>query len=353
MKKLLSLLVSMILLFALLPGLGIAKEAEVKLKVHHFLPAGSNAQKLLIQPWADKVEADSGGRIAVEIYPSMQLGGKPPQLFSQVKDGVVDVVWTLPSYTPGRFPISELFELPYLAGSAEATTQALQEFSETYLEKEFRQVHPLLFHVPTPGLFHTVSKQVKSMEDLKGLKIRTPSAMVTKTLEALGATPVGMPVPEVPQALATEVVDGALIPWEVVKALRLHELTKYHSQPGAERGIYTSIFLLAMNRAKYNSLPDDLKKVIDDNSGMNLAKQIGRAYDLADIEGQDLGKQQGNSFYTMSAAEVERWKQATQPVVDAWVADMEKKGLDGKEMLAKARSLIVKYSNQTVAQGPK
>lgn len=346
MKKSFYLLVLPLLLLALSPGLSLAKEAEVKLKVHHFLPATSNAQTKLIQPWADKIMAESGGRIAVEIYPSMQLGGKAPQLFEQVKDGVVDVIWTLPSYTPGRFPIVELFELPYIAGSAEATTQALQEFSQTYLEKEFRQVHPLLFHVPTPGIFHTVSKQIKTMEDLKGLKIRNPSAAVTQALQTLGATPVGMPVPEVPQALTTGVIEGAVIPWEVGKALRLHEMTKYHTQPGAERGFYTSVFLLAMNRAKYDSLPADLKKVIDNNSGMNIARQIGQAYDQADREGQEIAKKHGNVFYTLPTEEAKRWEQATRPVVEDWVKNMEKKGHNGKEMLAVAQKLIDKYSSQ-------
>ncbi len=343
-KKLFLLAIPLILLI-LFPCAGFAKDAEVTLRVHHFLPATSNAQTKLIQPWANKVIADSGGRIAVEIYPSMQLGGKPPQLYDQLRDGVVDVIWTLPSYTPGRFPISELFELPYVPGSAEATTQALQEFSETYLKKEFRHVHPLLFHVPTPGIFHTASRPIKTMEDLKGLKIRTPSATTTLALQALGTTPVGMPVPEVPQALATEVIDGAVIPWEVVRALRSHELTKYHTQPGAERGFYTSVFLFAMNRDTYNSLPADLKKVIDDNSGMSIARQVGQAYDQADLEGQQLARERGNEFYSLPAAEVKRWEQATRPVIDAWLVTMRKKGHNGQEMLEAAQKLIAKYSD--------
>jgi TRAP-type C4-dicarboxylate transport system substrate-binding protein len=344
MKKMFSLLPAFLLFVVLIPAQSFAQKAEVTLKVHHFLPAQSNAQVLLIQPWADKIIAASKGRIAVEIYPSMQLGGKPPHLFNQVKDGVADVVWTLPSYTPGRFPITDLFELPYIAGSAEATTQALQEFSATYLKEEYAQVHPLLFHVPTPGLFHTASKQIKTMDDLKGLKIRTPSAIVTQSLEALGATPVGMPVPEVPQAMATEVIDGAVVPWEVVKSLRLHELTKFHTQPGGKRGFYTSVFLFAMNKAKYDSLPADLQKIIDDNSGMNLAQKIGKAFDLADIEGQQLGKDRGNTFYSLPAEEVQRWEGATLPVIDTWVANMDKQGHDGKKMLSVARELIKKYS---------
>lgn len=346
MKKRLYRFAILFLFMVLVPCLSFAKDAEFKLKVHHFLPASSNAQKVVIEPWAEKITAESEGRIKVEIYPSMQLGGKPPQLYDQVRDGVVDVIWTVPSYTPGRFPIVEVFELPFVASTAEATTQALQEFSETYLQKEFRHVHPLLFHVPTPGIFHTASRQVKTMEDLKGLKIRTPSATVTQTLEVLGATPVGMPAPEVPQAMTTGVVDGVVIPWEVVKSLRLQDLTKFHTQPGGTHGLYTSAFLFGMNRDRYESLPPDLKKVIDDNSGMNLARQVGRAYDQADLEGQELGRARGNTFYSLPAEESQGWQKATQPVIDNWVASMEKKGLNGKEMLDAARQLIAKYSAQ-------
>lgn len=346
MRKIVALLAVPFLLLAFFPAQSLAQKAEVTLKVHHFLPAGSNAQTKLIQPWADAVTADSGGRIAVEIYPSMQLGGKPPQLFEQVRDGVVDVVWTLPSYTPNRFPIVDLFELPYVSASAEATTQALQEFSQTYLKKEFGQVHPLLFHVPAPGIFHTVSKQIKTKEDLKGMKIRTPSAIVTQSLEALGATPVGMPVPEVPQALSTQVIDGAVVPWEVVSAIRSHELTKYHTDPGDERGFYTSVFLFAMNKAKYDSLPADLKKVIDDNSGMNIAQRVGQEFDKADLAGQELGKKQGNVFYALPAEEVKRWKEATKPVIANWIKNMDKKGLNGEEMFNAANNLVDKYSKQ-------
>ena len=346
MKNLFSLVAVSILLFALVPFQCFAKDAEVKLRVHHFLPVKATAHTQLIKPWSDRVMAESGGRIEVEIYPSMQLGGKPPQLYEQVKDGVVDVAWTLAGYTPGRFPITELFELPFIAGTAEATTQALQEFSTSYLKKEYRAVHPLLFHVHAPGNFHMVSKQIKSMEDLSGMKVRTPTSSVTNALKALGASPVGMPVPEVPQALATEVIDGAVLPWEVVRALRVQEMTKFHTEVGTERGFYTAVFVFAMNQDKYNSLPADLKKVIDNNSGMNIAKQIGQAWDAAELPAIEFAKQRGNTLNSLPPEEVKRWEQATQPVVDAWVEKMDKKGLNGSEMLETARRLITKYSGK-------
>src|SRR5690606_12554640 len=123
-----------------LTGLSIAASAQekVKLKVAHFLPPQSTAQTKLIEPWAKAITEQSGGRIEVEIYPSMQLGGKPPQLFDQVRTGVADVVWTLPGYTPGRFPKTEVFELPFMTSSAEATSQAVMELFNTHLQDEYK-----------------------------------------------------------------------------------------------------------------------------------------------------------------------------------------------------------------------
>jgi TRAP-type C4-dicarboxylate transport system substrate-binding protein len=141
--------------------LSTADSQEITLRAHHFLPPSSPAQQELIEPWAKQVEADSNGRIRVQISPSMQLGGKPPQLYDQVRDGVVDIAWTLLGYTPGRFPIAEVFELPFMVTTAEATTQAAQAFSEKHLQDELRHVHPLLVHVHAPGLFHLASKPVK------------------------------------------------------------------------------------------------------------------------------------------------------------------------------------------------
>lgn len=323
---------------------GVAVAQEVTLKVHHFLPAGSPAQTVLMEPWAEKVMAESQGRIKVEIYPSMQLGGKPPQLFDQARDGVVDVVWTLPGYTAGRFPIAEVFELPFVAASAEATSQAAQAFADKYLQEEFSQVHVLLVHTPAPGKFHLTERPVTNMEDLQGLKLRTPARTVTEALSALGATPLGMPVPEVAQAMTTGVIDGALLPWEVALPLRLHEIAKYHTEYEGAHGFYTSVFLFAMNKAKYASLPDDLKQVIDANSGQALAAQVGRGWDEAEATARAAAVARGNEITVLPQAEIERWQQATQPVIAAWVKAMDERGLNGQQMLDEARALIAQYS---------
>ncbi len=325
---------------ALAMAAGTAQAQDVTLKIHHFLPPPSPAQAKFIQPWADRVTKASGGKLKFQIYPSMQLGGAPPGLFDQARDGVADIVWTLPSYTAGRFPLVEVFELPFMAGTASATAPAVQEFADKHLKDEFKEVKPLVFHAHAPGLFHVKSKPIIYFSDLQGLKIRAPTRSINDALKALGANPVGMPVPQVPQALTTGVIDGTVIPFEVANVLKVHELVKHHS---IVPNFYTSVFIFAMNKAKYDGLPADLKKAIDDNSGLGLAKELGKVWDDAEKPGLEAAQKRGNSFNTMSGSELDKAKAATQPVIDNWVKTANGKGADGKKLLDEARSLIAKY----------
>ncbi|MGF1628656.1 MAG: TRAP transporter substrate-binding protein [Kiloniellaceae bacterium] len=325
---------------------GSAAAQEVTLRVHHFLPPPSTTHRDFIEPWARKVEAESGGRIKIEIYPSMQLGGRPPALYDQVRDGVVDIVWTLPGYTAGRFPIIEVFELPFMAASAEATSQAAHEFYLQHAVEEFADIHPLMVHVHGPGSLHLRNKQVTSLDDLKGLKLRAPTRMTNAALEALGATPIGMPVPAVPESLARGVIDGAALPYEVTLPLKVHELTTSHTEIGGERGLYTAVFLFAMNKARYESLPADLREVIDANSGTALAKQIGKVWDDAEQPGREAAVAQNATFFTIEGEELVRWQAATAGVAEGWIAEMDKAGKDGRALVEAARTLIDSYAEE-------
>ena len=319
---------------------------EVTLKVHHFLPASSFANTLLIQPWCDKIAKESANRLKCQIYPSMQLGGTPPQLFEQARDGVADVVWTLPGYTAGRFPSLEVFELPFMMQSPEATSKAVWDYVQQYsLNTEFKDVKPLAFHVHGDGVFHMTKKPVVTAADLKGLKLRAPTRMTNKFIALLGATPVSMPVPQVGDALSKGVIDGAVVPYEVVPAVKIQELVKFHSETDpAEPAFYTSTFILAMNKAKYESLPADLKKVIDNNSGQALSGMAGKAFLHADGEGKKLTAK--NTTNVIAKAELDKWKVLAQPLADGWVADMNSKGANGKQMLDTARALIAKHAGK-------
>lgn len=321
--------------------------AQVELKIQHFLPAGAPSQKSLIEPWAKAVEEQSQGKIKSRIFPAMQLGGKPPELYDQVRDGIVDVVWTLPSYTPGRFPIMSVFELPFMINNAEATTKAAWEFYETYAKAEFPDVHPLLFHVHARGVIHTKGKAVQSVEDLKGMKLRAPSRPVGDALAKYGATPIFMPVPQTPEALSKNVVEGTVVPWEVTVSLRLYELTDHHTLVLGPRGLYTSVFLYAMNKKKYDGLPADLKKVIDANSGSAITARIGKAWEDVEQPGLDAAKARGNKILTMPDAETAKLRKLAESVHAAWVEDMNKQGKDGAKLLAAAQALIDKHGAKT------
>lgn len=328
----------------LLVGAVPAAAQEAVLRIQHFLPPTSTAQKQLIEPWAARVSEQSNGRIQTEIYPAMQLGGKPPQLFDQVREGIVDVVWTLAGYTPGRFPKLEVLELPFVAGNAKATSAAAHEYYETYAASELADVYPILVHTHAPGSFHMRNKPIRRIEDVQGAKIRVPSRPINSVLTALGAAPVGMPVPQVPEALSRGVVDGAVLPFEVTLPLRIHELTNSHTEFGGERGLYTAVFLFLMNKAKYGSLPQDLRKIISNNSGIQLALTVGEAWDKAEEPGRQAARDLGNSFYEIDDAELHRWKQATRPVLDQWVKQRTDAGDDGQALLDAARRLVTKYS---------
>lgn len=323
-----------------------AQEPEFTLKFHHMLPPMSAAHRDFIVPWAEKVEQESGGRLHIEIYPAMQLGGTPPQLFDQARTGVADITWTVGGYTPGRFPSAGVFELPFMPVNAEATSMALQEYAEEEMQEELKDVHLLALHTHAPGSFHTRTTAVTSAADLKGLKVRTPNKLLADAISGLGASPVFMPVPQMPSALQKGVVDSAMLPFEVVTPLKIHELVKYHTEIKGERGLYTQFFLFVMNKDSYNKLPADLQKVIDNNSGVGAAAFIGRAYDKNEKVGYDISVKTGNHFNTLSADETARWKQAMQPVTDNWIKEITAEGKDGKALYEKANRLIEKYSAQ-------
>jgi TRAP-type C4-dicarboxylate transport system substrate-binding protein len=330
------------ILVAVLAALALPSAAqEVTLKVHHFLPTGSTAHSKFIEPWCEKIARESAGRLRCQIFPSMQLGGTPAQLYDQAKDGVADIVWTVPGYSAGRFPLVEVFELPFVMQDPEATSKALWDYVQQHDMAEFNDVKALAFHVHGPGVFHMVRRPVKTGADLRGLKVRAPTRQSNRLLAALGATPVGMPVSQVPEALSKGVIDGALVPYEVVPAIKADELTRFHSELDmSEAALYTTVFIFAMNKARYDGLPTELRKVIEVNSGLTLSGQIGRIWREADAAPRNALK---GAINTIPPAEVDRWKKLSQPVIESWVAEVSARGVNAAALLDSARGLIDKH----------
>jgi TRAP-type transport system periplasmic protein len=326
------------------PVLGSFAQQPVILKFHTFMAPTSNIWTIMLKPWMEKVEKESGGLIKFQGYPAMQLGGTPPQLYDQVRDGVVDLVWTLPGYTAGRFVRSEAFELPFMMTEAVATSRAFWEFINTHAPDEFKDTKVLALHVHGPGVFHS-TKQIKTHADLRGMKMRAPTRQVTKLLSAYGAVPVGMPLPAIPDALSKGTIDGLATPWDVVPSIRVHELTKFSTEfPRNAPALYTGTFVMAMNQAKYDSMPPDLKKVIDANSGIATSALFGKTTQDSDVIGRKAAQDRGNTIYTVTAADAAEFMKLSASVEEEWVADMSKRGHDGKKLLDAAKALIAKHS---------
>jgi len=322
-----------------------AQAQTITLKVQHFLNAQSIQHTVMLKTWCDNIAKDSNNRLNCQIYPSMQLGGTPAQLYDQARDGVADVVWTLPGYTAGRFPSMEVFELPFMMTNAEATSRAAWDYYEAHAKEEFKDVKMLAVHVHGPGNIFTAKKQIKTMADIKGMKLRAPTRLTTKLLATLGATPVGMPVPQVPDALSKGTIDGAVIPYEVAPGLKIDELAKFTAEPDRTApALYTALFVVPMNKAKYGSLPADLKAVIDKNSGREFSAFLGKTQSGNDAPGKEKMIAGGHQITVIQKAELEAWKKASSHIDDEWIADMNKRGLNGAALVKDAQSLIQKYT---------
>lgn len=323
-----------------------AHAQQTFLKVHHFLPATSNVHVNLIQAWCDKVAKESGDKLKCQIHPAMTLGGTPAQLIDQAKDGVVDIVWTLPTYSAGRFTKSEVFELPFLTRSAKGSSQAYWHYVQKHALDEYKGVKPLWLHTNDGSSFHwSKASPVSKIEDLKGMKVRAATRLNSRFLASLGATPVQMPLPAVPDAMSKGVIDGAMIPWEGIPTIKLHEIAKSHTNVGTGQGKFAnSIFAFLMNQAKYDSLPADLKKVIDANSGAAVSAWAGeKGFDSVVERNQKMATDRGNAMTALPDSELAKWIKASDEVDDQWVKEVSAKGVDGKALLQDARALIQQY----------
>lgn len=314
-----------------------AMAQEVTLKLHQFLPAQANVPRLILDVWADKIEAETGGKLKIDRYPTMQLGGSPPELLDRAIDGVDDIVWTVVGYTPGRFPTTEIFELPFMVEDARAASCAYWTMFEKHMaEGEFKDVKILGTWVHGPGMFHTMDP-VETPADLQGMKIRGGSRLVNDLLTAAGATPVGMPVPAVAEALSKGVIDGTTIPWEVTPALKVPELVENHTEfEGA--ALYTLTFVLAMNKAKFEGLPEDMRAALDNNSGLNFSVFAGGTQADADGPAREVAVENGNNIVTVT--DTSEWRALAAPIYDAWIADMTSKGIDGQARIDEAKALM-------------
>ncbi len=313
---------------------------EFTFKLHHLLGAKAPAQTQMLEPWARQVEENSGGRVKIEIYPAMSLGGKPPELVQQARDGVVDIVWTVNGYTPGLFPRTEVFELPGVyTNDTVATNLAMYDMFESDLKQEYTGLEVMWLHVHAGQAIMMVDKEVRSPADLAGMKMRIPTRTGAWVIEALGASPLATPVPEVPTALSKKVIDGTLLPWEIIPPLKLQDQIQYFIEGYDNARLGTTSFQVSMNKARWDGLPEDIQKAFRDASGRDWWGQVGEYWRNSDNFGINMAVEAGRTHIELTEAETQVFFDAMEPVVQKWIGEVATKGIDGAALVARAREL--------------
>jgi len=311
--------------------------AEYTLRFSHFFPDVSGPSKNLFHKWAEAVETESNGRIDVQMYPSSTLA-KPPAQYDAVKNSIADVSVSVQGYTANRFPLTQIVELPGVSQNAAQGSCIVQSlYDEDLISNEYSQTKPLFLFTHGPGGIHTTNKEIKVPKDLEGLRIRRPTAVVAKLLEGLGAQPVGMPAPNAYQSTQRGVIDGVALPWEGEYTFRLNELTPHHTEVG---GLYTLAFIMTINKSFYSSLPADLKKVIDHNSGMAWSKKAATVFDDLDAKGRAQAIEMGHKITVIKdGAENPLWKPVLYQATEDYLNELQKKGLPSYKVYARAVEL--------------
>ena len=324
-----------------------AEATEYKFKFHHFLSANSFWQKQILQPWVDTIERNSNGRISIEIFPSTTLGGRPPELVQQARDGVVDIIWTVNGYTPGMFPRSEVFELPTVfTNYPEPVNLALFDLFESELKPDYSGLEVMFLSVHAGNGIHMRNQAVRTPSDFVGKKIRTPSRTGAWSIEALGGIPVAMPVPDLPQSLQKGVVDGAFVPWEIIPALQLQHQTRFQVEGFKNERIGSLLFQTSMNKARWDNLPEDIQKFFRNASGPEWWAEIGQKLKEGEKEGIKIAIDAGNTHIVLNKHETSQFTNILSSVVDRWIENVANKNIDGKALVNKARTAIAShYSN--------
>lgn len=313
-------------------GLGLATLpalAAEELKLATFVPNTHIIMARVLTPWAERVAKESGGQLTVRMFPSMQLGGKPPELYRQMARGISDICFTLPGYTSGDFPMMALTELPGMADSGTDGTRKMWANFDKFLSREFKEAKVLGLWNSDSAALMSKSKPIRRLEDLRGLKIRTPSAAQSAQLTALGATPIDMPANQIYNNLDRGVVDAAMIPMSAAIDFKLIEVARYFT---IEAPLGRSNFLVAMNRARYEKLPENLRKLIDATTGLEMSLQGARTYDEQNDAGVAAARKE-REIITLDAAERKRWLDAFKPHINERVGEGEKAGLPARGLI--------------------
>jgi len=318
-----------------------ASAQDITLRLSHFLPAVHGIHTDFIAPWAADLEACTDGRVAVEIFPGGTQLGNVARQQEQVLAGVVDIAHGLHGIPRGRFPRTSVIDVPFLTQDAGVATRTLWALLPEHLANEYEGMKVLALHAHNGGLIHTADTKVATMEDLRGLRIRTPSPAVSAMLEALGAVPQGMPPGQVYENLQKGVIDGTVFPWDPVASFKLAEVLNHH----LDAGVYTVSFFFVMNGRTYDNLPDDVRDCVDSLSGDALVARFGDWWDAWDAPGLAAARAKGAEITELSDEERARWREALSPMIEDYLASLEDEGVDdARRIYEAAQDHVARFS---------
>lgn len=302
-----------------------------EMRYSHFVPTTHKSVNG-VQMWADSLSKATGGKLTVRIFPSEQLG-KAKDQYDMVRDGIADAAWVVPGYTPGRFPIVSLLEMPFLVSNAGAGSQAFDQWYRPYATKEMAEVYYCLGFLQDPGVLHT-SKKVQSPQDLKGLKLRSPTAPLGEFFQAIGANSVAIPAPQVREAIERGTIDGAGFAWQTAVSLGITKAAKYH----LDAPFYTVPVTYLINRSFYDKQPKEIRQAIDAHCSASWAQRVGADWAAWETSGKAaLVKEGGHVLTPLTPAQLLEWKQAAGPLLVQWMAAVSRKGFDANAVLKDLR----------------
>lgn len=328
--------------FTLHPSAWAAQSKPIELKVSVAYPAKHPMTTKAFGVWAKQMEERTKGRVKVTLFPGGTLS-EVKENYDATVAGVCDISMYVPAYSAGRFPLSNALNLPMLFPSALVASQAAWDLYQQFPEfqREYSDTKLLFFYCTPPYEIHTVKKAIKTMEDLKGLQIRTAGPISAKIMQSLDAIPVAMPMPEAYMGLQKGVLDGLVSPYGPMRGFKTADVTHYHT---TNANLFCNAFCVVMNLKKWNGLPEDIQKEIQDVSGAAAARLFGGVFDKLTGPDKKYMQEKGDTFTTISLEEKKRWTEAIKGIRDQWVRDMAAKGMPSEKFMDSMIRLSEKYA---------
>ncbi len=322
---------------------GASAQDKIEIKVSHYAPPTHGWTVDVLQPWAEDMDKRTGGKVAVRIFAANSPFGNVANQADQVKAGVTDMGWGLNGVPRGRFLRTLIMDMPFMAETSDAATRAVWSMLKSHLAEDYKDFHTVAVMCHNAGDFFMRDKKLDSLEDLKGLRIRAPSAQVQALLTHIGATPVTMGPAQIYEALEKGTLDGISMVPDGVRGFRLDGLIKHWF--GAK--IYTTCFHMLMNQRKYESLPPDVKKAIDETTGDAWVNRFGQLWNKWDQAGIDALKARGVTMQAVPAETRAKWKEQMKPVIDAQLAELEKQGVaNARQIYSEMNKRIAEFSKK-------